>query len=176
LSSLPDAAEAGQLPGAQPARAPVGRAAGLARADHQQGPRSRAGDAHRGGLGGGQDPRTPARLLRAGAGPPRYAGRRRRHRAQRRATTDLLARGCHQRRLATKAAETRETAAAPVDRLSARIAHLLDLFKTATRSGGTPSLRHPRFLARSTNYILSSPVPSGGGLALGLGSEDDFEP
>jgi transposase len=59
-----------------------GGQAGLARADHQARAGARARDARRGGLGGGEDARPPARLLRARARPARDADRRRRDRTQ----------------------------------------------------------------------------------------------
>ncbi len=57
LRALPLAGEARQLPRAESAGAPVRRAARLARADHQAGPRARPRDARRGRLGGVQDAR-----------------------------------------------------------------------------------------------------------------------
>src|SRR6266496_1007517 len=82
LRSLQLAAAAGELPRPQPAGAAIRRPPGPARADHQAGPGARPRDAGRGGLGGGQDARAAARLLRACPGSAGDADRGRGHRPQ----------------------------------------------------------------------------------------------
>ena len=82
LPPVPHPGEAGQLPRAQPAGAPVRRPAGRHGRITKAGPRARPRDAGRGRLVGGQDARTAARVLSAGPRPPRDADRGRRDRPQ----------------------------------------------------------------------------------------------
>ena len=109
---LREPAQAGRLPRARPAGAPVGLGPGRPRADLQAGLDAGPPRAGRGELVDGPPARADARLLRAGPGPPRPPGRDRRLRAQARLPVLVPAQPLGGLRLRAAVADAEEAAPA----------------------------------------------------------------